>query len=363
MNKKKEIAHDQYKNSQPSLRKRVGLRDVAMLADTSIATVSRVLNNTGYYSDEIRERVLDAVKQLNYQPNLRAKALRQRYSRTIGLLIPNLLNAYYTALADDISWLLSAQGFELLLSSTRDQVEIERKALQKMIGHDVDGLIWVPTAPDETLLNNLYSHQIPTISIVRQVKGSQLDTIVFEDMKGAYAATRELLKIGHTRIGYIGGDIGFSSNHDRWQGYLKAMSEAGIQTNPSWVKLGNLRSDWGLKAMDELLQIEPRLTALFVASNAIMPGVIKALRNHRISIPNDISIICFDDLDWFSFSQPPISAVATSHSHLAKACVELLLSRILNPEDTKKPPIFQQIHFELVLRDSIAPPAGQDKGT
>lgn len=338
------------------MRKRVGLREVAKAAQTSIATVSRVLNNTGYVSEESRQRVLEAVRQLNYQPNLRAKGLRQRYSRTIGLIIPNLLNAYYTALADQISLLLHQEGFQLLLSSTRDEVEIERNALQKLIGHDVDGLIWVPTAPDEQLLEHLYSQHIPTVCIVRQVRGGRLDAIVFEDFKGAKAATQALLKAGHRRIGYIGGDVCYSSNYDRWQGFLQAMQEAGIPPDECCVRLGALRSEWGAKAANELLSLKPPPTALFVASNAIMPGVIKTLRAHGIEIPRHISLICFDDLDWFSFSQPPISAVATSHTHLAQACVELLLRRIHGEDEDLPQPYLRQISFELVLRASIAPP-------
>lgn len=347
---------NQENGSSPNVRKRVGLREVARAAETSIATVSRVLNNTGYVSEESRRKVLEAVRSLNYQPNLRAKALRQRYSRTIGLIIPNLLNAYYTALADQISLLLNQEGFQLLLSSTRDDVEIERTALQKLIGHDVDGLIWVPTAPDSDLLNHLYSQNIPTVCIVRQIKGSRLDAIVFEDFRGAKAATQELLRAGHTRIGYIGGDICYSSNYDRWQGFLQAMKEAGVPAEECCVRLGALRSEWGARAAAELLNLQPRPTALFVASNAIMPGVIKTLRTQGIEIPRHISLICFDDLDWFSFSQPPITAVATSHTHLAQACVDLLLRRIRGEDGELPQPYLRQISFELVLRASIAPP-------
>ncbi len=352
------MVSDQNNGLHPTIRKRVGLREVAKAADTSIATVSRVLNNTGYVSEESRQRVLEAVRQLNYQPNLRAKALRQRYSRTVGLIIPNLLNAYYTALADEISLLLNKEGFQLLLSSTRDEVEVERVALQKLIGHDVDGLIWVPTAPDEALLEHLYSQNIPTVCIVRQVKGSQLDALVFEDFKGAKAATEELLRAGHRLIGYIGGDIVYSSNYDRWQGFLQAIREAGLQPDPSYVRLGALRSEWGAKAAKELLSLPTPPTALFVASNAIMPGVIKTLRTEGVGIPKQISLICFDDLDWFSFSQPPISAVATSHTHLAQACVEVLLRRISGEDNDLPRPYLRQISFEVVRRASIAPPKG-----
>jgi len=335
---------------------RANLKDIAIRAQTSVATVSRVLNNSGYTSDEVRQRVFDAVAELNYQPNLRARGLRQQRSHTVGLLIPNLLNAYYTALADDFSQLLNDCGCQLLLSSTRDDPQIEQAVFRQMVGHDVDGLIWVPTQGEKKLLDTLISRRIPAVSIVRQVEDNRLDTIVFEDFAGAHAATRHLLQLGHSRIGFIGGDVSYSSNHDRWQGYLKAIEEAGLVVSPELVRLGRLRGAWGSIASDELLTLSYPPTALFVASNAIMPGVMKTLRQHELSIPEDVSLICFDDLDWFTFSRPPISAVSTSHYRLAETAVDLLLQRVQTPADLDKPPVFMQINFDLILRASTAAP-------
>jgi len=335
---------------------RASLKDIAVRAQTSVATVSRVLNNSGYSSKEIRQRVLDAAEALNYQPNLRARGLRQQRSHTVGLLIPNLLNAYYTALADDISQLLNDCGCQLLLSSTRDDPQVEQAVFRQMVGHDVDGLIWVPTQGEKKLLDTLVNRRIPAVSIVRQVEDNRLDTIVFEDFAGAQAATRHLLQLGHRRIGFIGGDVSYSSNHDRWQGYLKAIEEAGLVAAPELIRLGRLRDAWGSIASDELLRLPAPPTAMFVASNSIMPGVMKTLRQHELSIPEDVSLICFDDLDWFTFSRPPISAVSTSHYRLAEAAVDLLLQRVQTPADPDKPPVFMQVNFELILRASTAAP-------
>lgn len=337
--------------------KRANLKDVAAAAQTSVATVSRVLNNTGYFSNETRARVQKAAEDLNYHPNLRAKGLRQQHSRTVGLLIPNLLNAYYTALADDISQRLSDYGYQLLLSSTRDDPAIEQAALRQMIGHDVDGLIWVPTAVNKKLVDTLIAQSIPAVSIVRKVEGNRLATIVFEDFSGAHAAAQHLLQLGHSRIGYIGGDVIYSSNYDRWKGYLRALEEAGVQPDPSLVKLGMVRGAWGSIAAEELLRLPSPPTAIFVASNALMPGVMKTLRQHNVCYPEDISLICFDDLEWFEFSRPPISAVAISHARLAEAAVDLLLRRMQNPVELEGQPVFLQISFELLLRASTAAPA------
>jgi LacI family transcriptional regulator len=340
----------------PPNRKRISVRDVAVAAQTSVATVSRVLNNTGYFAEGTRARVLKAAEDLNYHPSLRAKGLRQKRSYTIGLLIPNLLNAYYTALADAISQLLTKAGYQLLLSSTRDDPVLEQATLRQLIGHDVDGLLWVPTMGDKKTVDILLSQNIPSVSIVRRVDGDRLDTIVFEDLAGSYAAVHYLIQLGHRRIGFIGGDISYNSNNDRWQGYLKALKEAGIEVEEGLVKIGSARDTWGSIATDELLRRSEPPTAIFAASNAIIPGVMKWLLQHEVQIPEEMSLICFDDLDWFTFSNPPISAISISHERIAEAAVDLLLQRIEGPEVSKRPPIFMNISFKLLLRKSAAAP-------
>jgi LacI family transcriptional regulator len=337
-------------------RKRAGLKDVAALAETSVATASRVLSGKGYVAAGTRARVLAATQTLNYHPNLRARGLRQRSSHSIGLIIPNLLNAYYTALADAASQLLAESGYHLLLSSTRDDPDIEQDILRDMVGQDADGLIWVPTTPGESLLDYLKSQHIPTVSIVRRVPGDIVDTVVFEDFNGSYVATQHLIGLGHRSIGYIGGDTKHSSNYARWQGYLAAMRDAGLSPDESLVRLGAPRSTWGEVAAVDLLRLSPPPTAIFVASNAIMPGAIRTLRHYQVTVPDEMSLICFDDVDWFSFSVPPITAISISHAKLAETAVDLLLRRIEDPDGLEKPPIFMEINFELVVRSSTGPP-------
>jgi LacI family transcriptional regulator len=337
-------------------RKRTGLKDVAVAAGTSIATASRVLNNTGYISEETRARVLQAAAALNYSPNLRAKGLRQQRSHFIGLLLPNLLNTYYTTLADAISQLLVGRDYQILLSSTRDDPATQETTLRQLAGYDVAGLIWVPTEPDKKLLEFILDQEIPTVVIVRKVENSQLDTIVFEDFDGSQAATQHLITLGHRRIAYIGGDVKYTSNLDRWQGYLKTMRDSGLAVDESLVKLGTLNSTWGAIATGELLQLSQPPSAIFVASNAIMAGVMRILQQNHIRVPEDISLICFDDLDWFSFSNPPISAVATSYQRLAESAVELLLRRIENEAGNGRQPVEIRIGYELVIRRSTAAP-------
>jgi len=337
-------------------RKRVGLKDVAALAATSTATVSRVLNGTGYASPTMRERVLAAAQTLHYEPSLRARGLRKQSSTTVGLIIPNLLNAYYTTLADTVGQLLSEAGYSLLLASSRDEAPVERRILRDMVGHDVAGLLWVPTAPDPELLDYLDLQQVPVVCIVRAIRPHRVDTVVFEDFEGSRAATRHLLDLGHRRIGYIGGDDTHSSNQARWRGYQQALAEAGLAVEHSLARLGALRSAWGFAAATDLLGLADPPTAIFAASNAVMPGVVRAIQQCRVAVPRDLSLVCFDDIEWFSFVTPPITAVSVSCGTLAKTAVGLLMERVADREAAAQPPVLREISFELAVRGSTAPP-------
>lgn len=336
--------------------KRPNLKDVAILAGTSTATASRAISGKGYVSEKTRLRVMEAVRELSYQPNLQARALRKRSSLTIGLVIPNLLNAYYTALADSLSQLLYEEGYHLFLASTRDDPDLEQNILTDLVGRAVDGLIWVPSSTSSTLIDYLLEHQIPAVSIVRRVLDDRLDAIVFEDLEGSQAATQHLLSLGHRRISYIGGDVRFTSNYDRWQGYLRAMEQAGMEVDSSLVKLGATRSLWGEMATGELLSLSLPPTAIFVASNAMMPGVLKILRQQSIQLPEEMSLICFDDLEWFSYSVPSITAVTSDRIEFAEAAIDLLMRRIERPKGTAEPSAIVRIKFELILRNSTAHP-------
>jgi LacI family transcriptional regulator len=336
--------------------KRPNLKDVAVLAGTSTATASRAISGKGYVSEETRRRVLEAVRELSYQPNLQARALRKRSSLTIGLVIPNLLNAYYTALADSLSQLLFDTGYHLFLASTRDDADLEQNMLYDMVGRAVDGLIWVPSSTSPALVDYLLEQQIPAISIVRRVPDDKLDAIIFEDFEGSQSANQHLLSLGHERISYIGGDIRYSSNYDRWQGYLRAMEMAGKEVDNSLVKLGATRSLWGEMATSELLSLNSPPTAIFVASNAMMPGVLKILRQHSVRLPDEMSLICFDDLDWFSYSVPSITAVTSDRVEFAEAAIDLLMRRIEKPKGADEPSALVRIKFELILRNSTTHP-------
>ncbi len=162
---------------------------------------------------------------------------------------------------------------------------------------------------------------MPAVAAIRRVPGDGLDTVTFEDFAGAVAATHHLLSLGHRRIGYIGGDVHHSSNQARWQGYQAALREHNLPVADELVRLGALRNTWGSVATANLMRLADPPTALFVASIALIPGVIATLQSYGVVVPDDVSLICFDDVEWFSFTVPKITAISSSQSRLAEAAV------------------------------------------
>lgn len=335
-------------------KRRITLADVAQRAGVSVATASRAISGTTTVSGDVRQRVLDAAAALNYQPNLQARALRRRGSRVVGLVVPSLANAYYAALADAISQNLVRRGYHLLLALTADDPAGETETLYDMVGQNVAGLILVPSALDSAMLAYLAEHETPAVAIVRRVPGDALDTVTFEDTQGAYAATRYLITLGHRRIGYIGGDEQFSSNRARWQGYADAMRDFGVPVDPQLVKIDQLRATWGTLACLDLLKLAAPPTAIFAASNAVMPGVMRTLHSQHVDVPAQLSLVCFDDVDWFAFTRPSITAIRSSQARLAEAAITLLLERIEQPAAQTRPPVLLEIDFSLVVRGSTA---------
>ena len=249
-----------------------------------------------------------------------------------------------------------------MLSPTRDDVVAESDTIRDMIGQNVSGLILVPCGTRTGSLAQLQAQNVPAVAIVRRAPGDAVDTVVFEDHAGACAATRHLLSLGHRDIAFIGGDVNFSSNHARWQGYLAALRDWGAPAGGALVRLSSLNATWGSVATLDLLRMPSPPTAIFVASNVLMPGVLRALQMQRVAIPGDVSLLCFDDVDWFLLTVPTVTAVSTSHARLAATAVTLLLNRIESPDQRGLPPVLVEISFELVLRNSTGERRRQEAG-
>jgi LacI family transcriptional regulator len=318
---------------------KVTIRDLAKQANVSPATVSRVLNNSGYVSEEVRERVEKAITDSGYLPDTRARELRGKPSNLVALIIPNIKNVFYTTLAEAVETNLRDLGFTMVLGISQEDPLIFLDYLQSFGQRRVDGILYVPPAVGEfsKQTRQLVIQGVPMVEVNRRKEDDLLDGVVADNFQGAYQATKHLIGMGHKRIALIVGSNGINTGHDRIQGYKQAMHDAGLETDPSFLKIGAFVKEYGVQATEELLNLPVRPTAIFSASNRLALGTISALTEHNIKVPNDISVIAFDNVEWFQYFNPPITTVDIAIEEMAVLAVQLLMRRIQEDAPPQKP--------------------------
>jgi DNA-binding LacI/PurR family transcriptional regulator len=317
----------------------VTIKDLAKYASVSPATVSRVLNNSGYVSEETRLRVEQAIAELGYQPDARARGLRGKPSHLVALIIPDILNVFYTPLSRAIEQSLKEHGYTMLLGVTDDSGDLYVQYLQSFWESRVDGIIYVPPVTGEYSAHTrrLVAQGMPIVEVNRQQEVDLLDGVVADNFRGSYQATEYLINLGHERIAFIVGSPEITTGKNRVKGFHQAMMDAGLEVDPELVRIGVFSKEFGIQATEELLELSPRPTAIFATSNRILVGTMTALTAHEIRVPDEISVIAFDDSEWLSFWQPPITTVDIAVEEMAMLAVQLLLRWIREGHPPPKP--------------------------
>jgi LacI family transcriptional regulator len=329
------------------------IKDVAQLAGVSTATVSHVINSTRYVSDEVKKKVYDAMKQLNYSPNPVARSLRSRKSNIIGLIVPikgnDNSNNFFMSVANGIESVLKKHHYHLILSNSREKYEEELERIQMFNNQWIDGLILAPTTQSEEHKDMERTFgDYPVVFIDRKPKHLQGDCVLINGFDGSYQAVKALLAKGHTRIGFISGGLHVSSVEERLMGYRKALQEKGIEPDASLIKSGESLWTSGYDLTHELITNE-NVTALFVANNVMCMGTMKYLREKRIQIPDRMALVCYDDYEWTGVIDPPLSVVRQPAYQLGEKAAEILLHRIENRNGKIKE---YRLPAELIVRDS-----------
>lgn len=331
------------------------IQDVANLAQVSTATASRALSRPDIVAPDTRQRVLDAAQQLGYQPNVLARSLRQGETRTIGLIVADILNPFHAMLAKGAQDAADRHGYTIFLSNSDEEPEKERRALDTLRGHLPQGLIIEPTRGTREHLKNLPG--LAVVEVDRASGSADATTVTVDNLGGAIQATRHLIELGHTRIGMIVGQLDISTAVERHEGYRLALKKAGIAYNRAIVLCGNHREDDGYKAAKTILSLpaHERPTALFVGNNEMSVGAVLAVRELNLRIPQDISIIGFDDSRWAQTMHPRLTVVDQPAYDLGRLACEHLIDRL--GQARASPPVKVQLPTRLIIRESTGPPA------
>lgn len=327
------------------------MKDVAKLAKVSTSTVSHVLNSTRYVSPEIKKRVLQAMEELHYTPSALARSLKKKETKTLGMLISNSTNPFYAEVIKGVERCCYLRGYNLILCNTENSIERMQASLEMLLQKQVDGLFIMCKDGNSNEFNLFERYEpVPTVVMDWGPNHIQLDQIQDNSFLGGLIATQHLIDMGHKNIGCITGPLEKKTALLRLNGFKACMDKASLPINNKWIVNGNFTTEGGFKAFEQIFNNEELPSALFVSNDIMAMGVINAAYNKSILIPNNISVIGYDDIKLAKFITPSLTTIHQPKFRLGAAAVELLLDKIHNKTRDAKT---IQLTPTLVIRDSV----------
>ena len=304
------------------------IKDVALHAGVSVTTVSHVVNGTRFVSEVARQRVEAAVRELGYVPSAVARSLKHNTTRTFGMVIPNNSNPYFAEIIQGVEARCFAAGYNVILCNSNDDPERQAAYLRVLAEKRIDGLIFVVTGSDAVVRATLGGINTPLVLLDREVSGISSDLVEVNHVLGSQMATQHLLELGHPRVACISGPPGLSPSSQRRAGWKDALDKAGVERKESDLARGDFTARGGYLAMQTLLKRRPRPTAVFACNDLMAFGALAAAREAGIAVPQQLSIVGFDDIELAAFSAPPLTTVAQPKLEIGTLAAELLLERV-----------------------------------
>ncbi|WP_077033842.1 LacI family DNA-binding transcriptional regulator [Pelomonas sp. KK5] len=333
------------------------IKDVARHAGVSVTTVSHVVNGTRPVSAGGRERVQSAIRELGYVPNAMARSLKSNTTSTLGMLIPNSSNPYFAEIVRVVEERCFGAGYTLVLCNTDDDPHRQRVYLQVLTERRIDGLIVVSTGNDETLARQLDGLKVPIVLLDREIAEPRCDLVETAHMQGAMDAVRHLVSLGHRRIACIGGPAGVAPSEQRIAGWRVALAENGCTPESGEADAllwrGGFTSQGGYEAMHAILRAGPDElpSAVFVCNDLMAIGALRAAYESGVRVPDDLSLVGFDDIELATYTSPALTTVAQPKRRMGTLAVDMLLERIAGRRRDPRKVVLQP---ELHVRASTA---------
>ena len=323
-----------------------GIKDVAKIAGVSTATVSRVIGNNSRVTDETRQRVLDAIEQLNYRPNLIARSLRVQKSAKIGLVVSDIRNPFFTAIGRAVEDAAYEQGYSVLMCNTDENPEKEEMYLNLMHDENVAGIIFSPTQQFSAGLKS-YRSNIPFVIIDRAVKSEQ-DMVLLDNVAAAYELASHLIENGYRKLAGLFGNAS-TTGQERNKGFHKALSEHQLKPVAEYFIPPRIKQ--GYDTTLTLLDQKVRPDAIFTSNSLLTAGAFQAIRDRKLKVPEDVALVGFDETTWGALVDPPITLIAQPTEEIGRTATELLFQRIEEPTRSPKTVILKGT---LITRGSSA---------
>lgn len=339
------------KQDEPA-RRNATLKDVAAACGLSVAAVSRYLNHSIKLPRATTDRIDAAIRELRYQPNPHARSLSLGRSETIGLVIPDIANPYFAHLAAEVERAAAEFGLGLLLCPTLSRTDRELDYLGRLSGRHVDGLLFVTNNGDDPALALALKGSDTVVLVDDDIDGATAPTIMADSDQGGFLAGSHLIDKGHRRIAYVGGPAGLSSSRGRLGGFRRAIAKANGSVSVVAELQGPYSSEHGRNAANQLLALEPRPTAIFVASDEIVLGLLTVFKHQGVKVGADISVVAFDDVGPLELFDPPLTAIRQPVAALGRRAVERVFALI---KGDSLAPVTELLPVELIIRSSVKP--------
>jgi LacI family transcriptional regulator len=329
----------------------INIHDVALKAGVCITTVSRVLNHNGRVRESNRQKVLRAIEELGYNPNAAARTLAKGKTEVLGVILPTLNDPFWADLVTAIEQAAFEEGYLVVLALTLDNSDevIEKHWVKIFSEGRVDGILLVAPEYETDYITELRNRNFPLVLLDNNVNNLKVPSVVVDNLKGGTMATEHLLGLGHTRIGHIAGDLKYQSARERLQGFREAMSRAGVAVRQDWVGEGDFHFEKAFQIAGAWLERPDRPTAIFAADDDMAAAVMEAARELQLKLPDDLSIVGYDDSPFGSRVRPRLTTVRQPARAMAGEAVQLLLRYM-----AAKPPRAKTVVIapELIVRES-----------
>ena len=336
-------------NDRSKGTKAASIYDVARESKVSVFTVSAVINNKSHVGKKLRERVEEAIKRLNYRPNLIARSLAKQRTHTIGMIVSDIANPFFPMVVRGAEDAAQRQGYNLLLCNSDDTLEKEETQIELLLSKRVDGILLTKAAGDlrPALRQMIKQVNIPFVLVMRTYPKLTKDAVISDDYQGAYDAVSHLARAGCRRIGLISGPLKISNAIARMQGFRDALQSQGLPLEKNLMVEGDYRIESGFRAGHALLSHQP--DGIYVANHLMTIGLLQAAEEMGLRCPDDFKLVSFDDYPWLGVFHPKLTTVELPKHQLGSEAVELLVRRIGG--STEKA-VVRKLQPELRIRES-----------
>ena len=345
----------QMKDVEASAGRPATIKDVAAHAGVSVATVSAVINRNKYVSPNLAQRVQESITALGYERNSLAQSLKKQTSQTIGLIVSDITNPFFTSVVRGVENVANARGYSLILGNSDEDLKKEMSYMHLLESKRADGLIVAFTLGNHEYLRSWPAHRLPLVGIDRLPDDDvSIDAVLIDNVAGARHAVEHLIALGHERIGIVTGIAGITTTEERLIGYQRALAAHGIPLDPALIVEGNSRIDGGERAALQLLTREAvRPTALFVTSGLMIISALQAINQLGLRCPEDIALVGFDDFEWASVMYPRLTTVSQPTYEIGQKAAQLLFERLENRDAATQ---VIRLQPQLIIRESSGAP-------